>query len=106
LVLQSRDHRTEPAETSSEPELPEIDFDDALKGWTIIYEWLRVFQSGSGPTRTLAAAYDPKQREELERDFMAYFDGFANELGVAMPRARGTGVRKPLKRVLTPVAFQ
>jgi hypothetical protein len=48
-----------------------------------------------------------RERSPLHaRDFMAYFDGFANELGVAMPRARGTGVRKPLKRVLTPVAFQ
>jgi SAM-dependent methyltransferase len=45
-----------------------------------------LFVEGYGPTRTLAAASDPRQREELKRDFMAYFDGFANELGVAMPR--------------------
>jgi SAM-dependent methyltransferase len=45
-----------------------------------------LFVEGYGPTRTLAAACDSKQREEMERDFMAYFDGFANELGVAMPR--------------------
>jgi SAM-dependent methyltransferase len=45
-----------------------------------------LFVDGYGPTRTVAAACDPKRRQELERDFIAYHDKFSNDLGVAMPR--------------------
>ena len=45
-----------------------------------------LFVEGYGPTRTIAAACDPKRREELKRDFIAYMDSFAHTLGVAMPR--------------------
>lgn len=41
---------------------------------------------GYGPTKTLAAALDPARREGLQRDFMAYHEGFRSELGIAMPR--------------------
>ena len=41
-----------------------------------------LFVEGYGPTRTIAAACDPK----LKRDFIAYMDSFAHTLGVAMPR--------------------
>ena len=45
-----------------------------------------LFVGGYGPTRTFATACDPKRRQELERDFIAYHDKFSNYLGVAMPR--------------------
>ena len=45
-----------------------------------------LFVEGYGPTKTVAAACDPNRRAELERDFIAFFEGYANELGVAMPR--------------------
>jgi SAM-dependent methyltransferase len=45
-----------------------------------------LFVDGYGPTKTVAAACDAKRRQELERDFIAYHDKFANDLGVAMPR--------------------
>lgn len=45
-----------------------------------------LFVEGYGPTRTVAAACDPKRREALERDFIAYHDKFSSDLGVAMPR--------------------
>jgi len=45
-----------------------------------------VFVEGYGPTRATAAGSDPKRRQELERDFIAYHDKFSNHTGVAMPR--------------------
>ncbi len=45
-----------------------------------------LFVTGYGPTRALAANLDPERRAGLERDFIAYHDGFRTELGVAMPR--------------------
>ena len=45
-----------------------------------------LFVDGYGPTRTAAAACDPERRQDLERDFIAYHDSFANDLGVTMPR--------------------
>ncbi len=45
-----------------------------------------LFVQGYGPTRTIAASLDPKRRQELERDFIAYNEEFSNDLGVAMPR--------------------
>jgi SAM-dependent methyltransferase len=45
-----------------------------------------LFVESYGPTTSLAANLDPERRERLKRDFIAYHDGFATELGVAMPR--------------------
>jgi SAM-dependent methyltransferase len=55
-----------------------------------------MFVEGYGPTKTLAASLDASRRKELERDFIAFHDGFRSELGVAMPREYliTLGVRK------------
>lgn len=45
-----------------------------------------LFLSGYGPTKALASTLDSQRHEDLKRDFIAYHDGFRNELGVAMPR--------------------
>lgn len=45
-----------------------------------------LFSTGYGPTKSLAASLDPEKRERLKGDFIAYHDGFGNDLGVAMPR--------------------
>ncbi|MGH8671907.1 MAG: class I SAM-dependent methyltransferase [Burkholderiales bacterium] len=45
-----------------------------------------LFVTGYGPTKALAAALDAQRREDLRRDFITYHDGYAGELGVAMPR--------------------
>jgi SAM-dependent methyltransferase len=45
-----------------------------------------LFVQGYGPTKTYAAALDPERREDMQRDFIAFTDGFADDLGVAMPR--------------------
>ncbi len=46
----------------------------------------KLFVEGYGPTKTVAAACEPERRKELERDFIAYHETFAGDLGVAMPR--------------------
>lgn len=71
------------------------------KGTTVLREpsgeavW-ELFVTGFGPTRSLAASLDPAKRDMLKRDFIAYHDGFRNDLGVAMPRDYlvTVGVRK------------
>jgi len=71
------------------------------KGTTVLRErtgeevW-ELFLTGYGPTKALAASLDPQKREMLKRDFVAYHEGFRNELGVAMPREYlvTIGVRK------------
>lgn len=61
------------------------------KGTTVLREpngeavW-ELFVTGYGPTRSLAASLDPAKQEMLRRDFIAYHDGFKNDLGVAMSR--------------------
>ena len=45
------------------------------------------FSTGYGPTRTLAASLPAERREAFRRDFIAFHDGFATELGVTVPRA-------------------
>jgi SAM-dependent methyltransferase len=45
-----------------------------------------MFVEGYGPTKALAAALDADRREGLQRDFIAYHEGFRSALGVAMPR--------------------
>lgn len=44
------------------------------------------FSTGYGPTKSLAASLDEKRRAELKRDFIAFHDGFSNDLGVCVPR--------------------
>jgi hypothetical protein len=71
------------------------------KGTTVLREpsgeavW-ELFSTGYGPTKSLAANLDAEKREMLKRDFVAYHDGFRNDLGVAMPREYlvTVGVRK------------
>jgi SAM-dependent methyltransferase len=46
----------------------------------------QLFISSYGPTKALAASLDDVRRAQLERDFAAFHDGFASELGVAMVR--------------------
>ncbi len=45
-----------------------------------------LFVESYGPTKALAAALDPNRRVGLQRDFMAYHEGFRSELGIAVPR--------------------
>ena len=45
------------------------------------------FATGYGPTRTLAAALPANRREALRRDFVAFHEGFATDLGITVPRA-------------------
>jgi SAM-dependent methyltransferase len=45
------------------------------------------FSTGYGPTRALAANLPKERREALRRDFIAFHDGFATELGITVPRA-------------------
>jgi len=54
------------------------------------------FSTGYGPTKTLAANLDADRREALRRDFNAFHDGFATELGICVPREYwlAVGVRK------------
>lgn len=46
----------------------------------------RTFVEGYGPLRTLAGKLDEDNRRALERDFVAFHDGFATDLGVCVPR--------------------
>jgi ubiquinone/menaquinone biosynthesis C-methylase UbiE len=44
------------------------------------------FVNGYGPTKMLAASLDAEKRAALQRDFAAFHDGFADELGITVPR--------------------
>ena len=46
----------------------------------------RTFSTGYGPLRTLAGKLDAATRAQLERDFVAFHDGFGTALGVCVPR--------------------
>jgi len=46
----------------------------------------RNFVAGYGPLRTLAGKLDQADARALERDFVAFHDGFATDLGVCVPR--------------------
>lgn len=68
------------------------DFDLRFEeGTTTYYErdgraaW-QTFSTGYGPTKLLAESLDAARRARLERDFVAFFDGFATDLGIASPR--------------------
>lgn len=41
---------------------------------------------GIGPTKALAARLDEGGRAQLRRDFIAFHDNFATELGICVPR--------------------
>ena len=44
------------------------------------------FSTGYGPTRALAGSLDPERREALRKDFIAFHEGHATELGTCVPR--------------------
>jgi SAM-dependent methyltransferase len=44
------------------------------------------FSKGYGPTRALAGSLDAARRESLRREFIAFHDRFATELGICVPR--------------------
>jgi SAM-dependent methyltransferase len=45
-----------------------------------------LFVRGYGPTRTLAESLPEDRRQSFRRDFLAYYDGYRTELGIAVPR--------------------
>jgi SAM-dependent methyltransferase len=45
-----------------------------------------LFTTAYGPTKALADSLDPERRAALRRDWVAYFDQFANGAGVNQPR--------------------
>ena len=47
----------------------------------------RQFVAGYGPVRALAGKLDPESRARFEADFTAFHDGFADRLGVSVPRS-------------------
>ena len=73
-------------------ELLAANFDLAFEGGTSFYRepsgeaaW-NTFSTGYGPTHSLAESLDEARREELRRDFIAFHEGFRNELGICVPR--------------------
>jgi SAM-dependent methyltransferase len=46
----------------------------------------RTFVEGYGPLRTLVGKLDEAEARALEREFVAFHDGFATDLGVCVPR--------------------
>lgn len=44
------------------------------------------FSTGYGPTKALIASLDEARRPELQRDFIAFHDGFPTDLGICVPR--------------------
>jgi SAM-dependent methyltransferase len=46
----------------------------------------QTFSEGYGPVRALAAKLDPHQRARFEEEFTAFHEGFADELGITVPR--------------------
>ncbi len=48
-----------------------------------VWDWAL---AGHGPTKSLATTLDSGRLESLKKDFIAYHDGFKNDLGIAMPR--------------------
>ena len=44
------------------------------------------FSTSYGPTRALAASLDDAKRADLKRDFIAFHEGFRNDLGICVPR--------------------
>lgn len=46
----------------------------------------RAFSEGYGPVRTLADKLDADRREQFRKDFIAFHEGFADALGITVPR--------------------
>ena len=73
-------------------ELLGSNFDLAFERGTSFYRepsgeaaW-NTFSTGYGPTHSLAESLDDARRAELMRDFVAFHEGFRNELGICVPR--------------------
>ncbi len=66
----------------------ELKFEDGI---TTYYDrdgeaaW-NAFAAGYGPTKMLAANLDKARRSQLQRDFVAFHDGYKAPLGIAVPR--------------------
>jgi SAM-dependent methyltransferase len=45
-----------------------------------------LFVRGYGPTRTLAESLSEDRRQAFRRDFLAYYEAYRTELGIAVPR--------------------
>jgi len=45
-----------------------------------------MFVRGYGPTRTLAESLPEDRRQAFRREFLAYYDGYRTEVGIAVPR--------------------
>lgn len=62
---------------------------DAASAW-------KTFSTGYGPTKMLAASLDEDRRAQFQKDFIAFHQGFASELGICVPREYWVtvGVRK------------
>jgi SAM-dependent methyltransferase len=45
-----------------------------------------LFVRGYGPTRTLAESLPEERRQAFRRDFLAYYEAYRTELGIAVPR--------------------
>jgi hypothetical protein len=46
----------------------------------------RMFETGYGPTKSLAASLDNQRLQQFKQDFIALHDRFRTERGVTMPR--------------------
>jgi hypothetical protein len=46
----------------------------------------QVLSTSYGPTKALVSSLNEVRRAELRRDLVAFYAGFQNELGIAMPR--------------------
>ena len=46
----------------------------------------RTFSEGYGPVRMLANKLDAERREQFQAEFTAFHEGFADELGITVPR--------------------
>jgi hypothetical protein len=44
------------------------------------------FSTNYGPTGALAASLDEERRKDLRREFVAFHEQFANEVGICVPR--------------------
>ncbi|UIJ72645.1 class I SAM-dependent methyltransferase [Aurantimonas sp. HBX-1] len=44
------------------------------------------FSTNYGPTKALAASLDEERRKDLRREFVAFHEQFANEVGICVPR--------------------
>ena len=68
------------------------DFDLCFENGTSFYRessaeqaW-KVFSTGYGPTKSLAASLESERLENLKRDFIAFHEKFETELGICVPR--------------------